>query len=64
LAEIVTLRELTVNHSDMLTPNFSRAIVTLKSIGKSKPVKGRFSRLQWHLEEGWRIWFSRIWMLG
>ena len=30
-------------------------------IGKSKRVKGIFSRLQWHLAEGWRIWFYCVW---
>jgi len=33
----------------------------LKTIGKSKRVKGIFSRLQWHLAEGWRIWFYGVW---
>ena len=33
----------------------------INCIGKSKRVKGIFPRLQWHLAEGWRIWFYGVW---
>jgi len=32
----------------------------LKYIGKSHRIKGIYSRLQWHLAEGWRIWFYGV----
>ena len=36
-------------------------VVVVIYIGKSKRVKGIFPRLQWHLAEGWRIWFYGVW---
>jgi len=42
-------------------PNSSSPGGLIKYIRKSKRVKGIFSRIQWHLAEGWRIWFYGVW---